>query len=137
MKHLFFLIIALTAFSQLDCSGEKLDRSMVLGVYSFQSNQGIELLILKSDSTYLQSFTALNGDQFSNSGTWEFYFEGNTPRIKFKEFILNMAAATTNKSYIRPGYSSSFIEVPLISGNIKIVLSKDFDYWYTKVGPRQ
>lgn len=137
MKILTFLIIALSVFSQLDCSGERIDRSMVSGAYLFQSNQGVELLILKSDSTYLQLFTALNGDQSSNSGTWEFYFEGNTPRIKFREFILNMAAGAMDKSYIRPGYSSSYIEVPFIFGNIKIVLSEDFRYWYTKVGPRQ
>jgi hypothetical protein len=135
MKILTFLIIALSLFSQLDCSGERIDRSMVIGVYLANHDKGVDMLLLRSDSTFYRTYTTINGDQFSDSGTWEF-LEGYTSRINFDGFRYIFDVQDVDKINVTITSWSTFFQKPIIGGKIKIAINEDEGYWYIKAGPR-
>lgn len=120
---------------QISCTGKKIDRTMVTGVYLANHNKGIDMLILKNDGTYRRIYTTFKGDQFEDSGTWGFS-EGYTPRIDFNKFKLTFSAQDSNMVKANGIRWSSYFEKALIMGKIKIAIDEDSGYWYVKAGPR-
>lgn len=77
-----FLVCLIT----IGCSRKVTDRSQVIGRYEAHPTNGIEVLHLKPDGTYIESFKALTGIETTFSGRWEFEPYYGQPKVSLQDF---------------------------------------------------
>jgi len=109
----------------LGCS-EVIDRSQMIGSYEARHQNGVEILTLRPDDTYILKFSAVDSSESTSSGKWEFEpFEGE-PKVALHNFSSHLFKQPQVKADL------SLLDIENRWGRIRLFVSHDLDQYYLK-----
>ena len=115
MKNLWLSFSLLVA---IGCrKSEPVAVSEIYGAYSIKYSHGSEQLVLRGDSTFIQTYTPISlGQSFTNQGRWQYNADG--PSVYLADAMLFDSGA--NQKPAVPGRTGWVLQV--LSSNRKIEL---------------
>lgn len=105
----------------------------VVGSYIANHGKGTDTLEIKADGTYLHSYkSSLEGvdTAFSHTGKWE--LEQGNKRIVFNQFVQGWPWRPGTEVDLVPRNENNIVKKSLISGEVKILIDVDSNYYYEK-----
>lgn len=124
-KSFIILISCFVLLNNTSCT-QKIERSIVVGKYIAKQDNGIDILELKSDGTYIYYYRFYDGMELKNSNKWEIEYQNNETRITFDKFIFGLTGYGTK----RPGFWN--VKVEKSKKTLRLCIDPDINYCFEK-----
>jgi len=127
MNRIVVGTILFAFFANVGCT-KQIDRSTVVGRYQASHDNGVELLELKADGTYVYQYRASDGREVRNTNKWEFECLDEKPMITFSQFVFGPSGYGTPK----PGFWVVKVDKSFLGDTLRLCIDPDLGYSYVK-----
>lgn len=111
-------------------------RSTLVGTYEVTYRDGgqyfgHEVLVLRSDGRYTQSYTTRSGKTFNNKGRWDTENLGDGTHVHLQDAYA--PEYPPGKNYVVPAKQNGFLPVKNVLGILSLVINEDLGWAYHKI----